>query len=163
MQQRLFQQNRLEAAVGLRLLERRSGTGFRCRTREGPLFSLHCKKCSVVRSVIKVPSFPSHDGKRRSGLSAQRSFAFPISKLRRERPLSEIGSCYFALAAKVWNPPVVTNCCDGRIGHDGLKPAASRSLAAIYCVRIKSNREIAPNDALEGVSEIFAFSKFAYL
>ena len=50
-------------------LSRRSDAGFRCGVREGPLFSLHCKKCSGVRSVIKVPSFPSRDGKRRSGLS----------------------------------------------------------------------------------------------
>ena len=35
-------------------------------------------------------------------------------------PLSGIGSCYFALAAKVWSPPVVTNCCEGRMVTMGL-------------------------------------------
>ena len=34
----------------------RSDTGFRCVAREGLLFSPHCKMCSVVRSVIMVPS-----------------------------------------------------------------------------------------------------------
>ena len=47
----------------------RSDTGFRCVAREGLLFSPHCKMCSVVRSVIMVPSFPSYYGNRRAGLS----------------------------------------------------------------------------------------------
>ena len=48
----------------------RSDAGFRRVAREGPLFSLHCNKRSEVRSVTKVPSLPSYDEKRRSGLSA---------------------------------------------------------------------------------------------
>jgi len=49
---------------------RRFDAGLRCRAREGPLFSLHCKKSSVVRSVVNVRSLPPHEGDRRSGLSA---------------------------------------------------------------------------------------------
>ena len=41
-------------------------------------------------------------------------------------PLSGIGSCYFALAAKVCTPHVVTNLCEGRIGHYGLFPDIRR-------------------------------------
>ena len=47
---------------------RRSEAGFRCGVREGPLSSLHRKKLGELRSMIMVHSFPSHDGKRRSGL-----------------------------------------------------------------------------------------------
>ena len=60
------------------------------RGREGPLVSLHCKKCSAVRSVIKVPSFPSYDGKRRSGLSATWSFVINAAKVRNPPQLSYV-------------------------------------------------------------------------
>ena len=71
-------------------------------------------------------------------LPAQQSFACPISKLRGERPLSGIGSCYFALAAKVWMPPILTNFCVSSISHDGLiaAPTSTRKKAAVSCPRL---------------------------
>ena len=59
----------------------RSDAGFRGGAREGPLFSLHCKYCSGVLSMIKVPSFPSNHGIRRSGLSAKQTLVRIAAKV----------------------------------------------------------------------------------
>ncbi len=45
-----------------------------------------------------------------------------------ERPLSRIGSCYFAIAAKVWIPHIATSYCDGRVGQYGLEAAVGLRL-----------------------------------
>jgi len=54
-------------------------------------FTLHRKNFSVARSVIKVPSFPSHDGDRRSGLSAVPPFEPDARKSAYQRVKSDLG------------------------------------------------------------------------
>ena len=99
-----------------------------------------CSEClhSALRDGAGLQAHPISRLRRKHTLSALQSFACPISKFRGERPLSGIGSCYFALAAKVWIPPVVTNCARVALVTMGSEPSSGASML-VECCAVSSN------------------------